>query len=349
MKTNTIPVGAAVLGRVINANGEPLDHKGHLDHPTYLPLYTPDTLNPSTSIPVHLLETGIKMIDLLAPMAYGSVVGMIAGLSLGKDAVMEEIMLNLTTRHHAVIVIASMSQTIYDTSPLRDMVRDIEAEDRIAMLFEQTTNQLAARQKLLHAAMTIAQHFHDNGQETLLVLDDHLIMPENIADVQCFASAKGITTIRFTPVGEAILPIPKGTLDALDVQFWFSQERANQQHWPALDPLASHSRLLEHNLISSEHRLTASRVSDALQHYYELRERAKSETLSGDDQRLLIRGEKIDLFCTQPFTIAEAYTDIPGTYLTLEETINSFRNLLDGHYDTVPATAFKFVGKLEHL
>lgn len=350
MKTNNIPVGSAVLGRVINSNGKPIDHKGDLDHPTYLPLYTPDALNPDAhSTPIRLLETGIKMIDLLAPIAYGSVVGMIAGLKLGKDALMEELMLNLTTQHQAVIVIASMSQAIYNTSPLRDIVRDIEAENHIAMLFEQVNDELAARQKLLYAAMTIAQYFHDKGQEILLVLDDHLITPENATDVQHFASAKGITTIRFTPVGEAILPVSKDILDALDVQFWFSQERANHQLWPALDPLASHSRLLDNDQINTEHRLVASRVHDTLQHYYELRERAKSESLSAEDQILLTRGEKLDLFCTQPFTIAEAYTDIPGTYLTIEETISSFHNLLDGDYDAVPTASFRFVGKLERL
>ena len=348
MKTNTIPVGNKVLGRVINANGEALDHKGDLDQTTYRPLYTPDQLGSTTeTIPVRLLETGIKTIDLLVPIAYGSMIGMIAGSAMGKDVLMEELMHNLITHHQAVIVIASMSKTLYDTSSLREMVRDIEAEDRIAMLFEQTTDQPVVRQRLLHAAMTIAMHFHDQGQETLLVLDDHLIAPENIADVQHFARTKGITTIRFTPINEAILPVPKDTLDALDVQFWFSQERARQQLWPALDPLASRSRLLENEMVSSEHRLLAKQVRDTLQSYYQRREHAKEETLSAEEQRLLTRGEKIDLFCTQPFTVAEAYSDIPGTYLTREETINSFRDLLAGRYDAVPAEAFRFVGTIE--
>jgi F0F1-type ATP synthase beta subunit len=350
MNTNTIPVGTTVLGRVINANGAPLDHKGELEHTTYQPLYTPDVLKATAPIiSTRLLETGIKMIDLLAPVAYGSVVGMVSRSGLGKDVMMEELMHNLITRHQAVIVIASMSKTIYDTSMLREMVRDIEAEDRIAMLFEQTTDQLAVRQRLLYAAMTIALHFHVNGQETLLILDDHLITAENIAEIQQFAKVQGITTIRFAPTSEDILPIAQSTLDALDVQFSFNQERAAQNLWPALDPLISRSRLMQSDVPSLEHRLLAIRVRDSLQHYYELRERAKSETLSAAEQLLLTRGEKIDLFCTQPFTVAEAYSDIPGTYLTLAETINDFRALLDGHYDTLPASSFRFVGQIEHV
>jgi F0F1-type ATP synthase beta subunit len=347
MNTNTVPVGKAVLGRVINANGEPLDHKGDLAQATRLPLYTPGILSTAASTtPLRLLETGIKSIDLMAPVAHGSTIGMIAGFAMGKDVIMEEIMHNLITQHRAVIVIAGMSKTTYETSTLHEMVRDIEAEDHVTMLFEPTTDQLPLCQRLLHAAMTIAAHFSDAGQETLLILDDHLITAKNMADVQQFASATGIATIRFAPTSEAV-PLDKDTLDMLDIQFWFSQARAKQYLWPAIDPLASHSRLLDSDVVSTEHRLVASRVRDTLQHYYHLREHAGSATLSEEDQRLLARGEKIDLFFTQPFTVAEAYSDIPGTYLTIEETVSSFRDLLDGRYDAMPMQAFKFVGKIE--
>jgi F-type H+-transporting ATPase subunit beta len=273
---------------------------------------------------------------------------MIAGFAMGKDVIMEEIMHNLITRHQAVIVIAGMSKTTYETSTLREMIRDIEAEDHVTMLFEPTTDQLPLRQRLLHAAMTIAAHFSDAGQETLLVIDEQLITLKNIADVQQFASAKSIATIRFAPSAEAI-PLDKDTLDMLDTQFWFSQARATQNLWPALDPLASRSRLLDSDVVSAEHRQVASRVRDVLQHYYHLREHAGSETLSEEDQRLLARGEKIDLLFTQSFTVAEAYTDIPGTYLTIEETVSSFRDLLDGLYDAMPTQAYRFIGKIEQI
>jgi F0F1-type ATP synthase beta subunit len=347
--TNTIPVGQAVLGRVLNANGEPLDHKGDLDQATHQPLYTPDVLSTTAStVPRRLLETGIKAIDLMAPVAHGSIIGMIAGFAMGKDVIMEEIMHNLITRHQAVIVIAGMSKTTYETSTLREMIRDIEAEDHVIMLFEPTTDQLPLGQKLLHAAMTIAAHFSDAGQEILLILDEHLITLKNIADVQQFASVKGIAIIRFAPSAEAV-PLDKNTLDMLDTQFWFSQARAKQNLWPALDPLASRSSLLDSDVVSAEHQLVASRVRDVLQHYYNLREHIGSETLSEEDQCLLARGEKIDLFFTQPFTVAEAYTDIPGTYLTIEETVSSFRDLLDGRYDAMSTQAFRFIGKIEQI
>jgi F-type H+/Na+-transporting ATPase subunit beta len=131
------------------------------------------------------------------------------------------------------------------------------------------------------------------------------------------------------------------------VQWWFSRARAKQSQWPAIDPLASRSRMLESNTVSKEHQQVAERVRDVLLRYHELGEQAGSDTLSAEDQRLLARGERIELFLTQPFVVAEIYTDLPGAYLTIEETISSFRDILDGRYDAVPAQSFKFKGKID--
>ena len=136
-------------------------------------------------------------------------------------------------------------------------------------------------------------------------------------------------------------------LNDLDGAWWFSRARAKQGLWPAIDPLASRSRVLSSNAVSQEHRQVAERVREVLLRYYELRELAASETLSEEDRRLLARGERIDLFLTQPFVVAEAYTDLPGAYLTIEETISSFRDVLDGCYDAVPAQSLIFVGRID--
>jgi F-type H+-transporting ATPase subunit beta len=168
-----------------------------------------------------------------------------------------------------------------------------------------------------------------------------------MADVRIFAAAKGITSLLFVPVNDHEQPENSGELNELDVQWWFSRARAKQSLWPAIDPLASRSRVLVSNAVSEEHRQVAERVRDVLLRYYKLREQAASETLSEEDQIVLARGERIDLFFTQPFVVAEAYTDLPGAYLTIEETINSFRDLLDGRYDAVPTQALNFVGKID--
>ncbi len=253
----------------------------------------------------------------------------------------------LITHHQAVIVIAGMSETTYDVSNLREMARDIEAEERIVMIFEQTNDAFSVRQQFLRTAMTVAAHFDSAGHEVLLVVDSHVMVQENIADLQQFTASRGITSLLFVSMNDNDQPMDSRMLNALDVQWWFSRSRAKQSLWPAIDPVTSRSRVLESNAVSKEHRQVAQRVRDTLQRYYELREQAGSATLSEEDQRLQARGERIDLFFTQPFVVAEAYTDLPGTYLTIEETISSFRDLLDGRYDNVPAQSFNFVGSID--
>jgi F-type H+-transporting ATPase subunit beta len=330
MSTQSIPVGAALLGRVLNSHGEPIDHKGRLADASLQPLYEPDTQRTKVETSsLRVLETGIKVLDLVAPASHGSVIGMMAGPGLGLVVVAEELMNNLITHHQAVLVIAGMSETTYDASMLREMVRDIEAEDRVVMLFEQTSDAVSVHQRLLRAAMTIAAHFVGEGHEVLLVIDRHLVIPETLADVRRFASANGITSLLFVPMDEFDHPADSSVLNNLDAQWWFSRARAKQGLWPAIDPLASRSLVLESNAVSQEHRQVAEGVRDLLLRYYELRELAGSEMLSEEDRLPLARGERIDLFLTQPFVVAEAYTDLPGAYLVIEETISTFRDLLN--------------------
>ena len=183
MSTQSIPVGAALLGRVLNSHGEPIDHKGRLADASLQPLYEPDTQRTKVETSsMRVLETGIKVLDLVAPASHGCVIGMMAGPGLGRVVVAEELMNNLITHHQAVLVIAGMSETTYDASMLREMVRDIEAEDRVVMLFEQTSDAVFVHQRLLRAAMTIAAHFDGEGHEVLLVIDRHLVIPETLAD-----------------------------------------------------------------------------------------------------------------------------------------------------------------------
>jgi len=348
MSTNAIPVGGAVLGRVLNANGEPIDRKGSLIDVVHVPLYAPDATSARAgTTSTRVLETGIKVLDLMAPASSGSMIGMMAGPGLGLAVVAEELMHMLLTRHQAVLVVAGMSETTYDASTLREIVCNIEAEDHVVMLFEQTTDAISVRQQLLRTAMTIAAHFDGAGHEVLLVIDRHLVTPETMADVHLFAAAKGITSLLFVPMDEHDQPADSRVLNELDVEWWFSRARAKHNLWPAIDPLASRSRVLESTAVSQEHRQVAERVHDVLLRYYELRGQARSETLSEEDRRVLARGERIDLFFTQPFVVAEAYTDLPGAYLTIEQTISSFRGMLDGRYDAMAAQAFNFVGRIE--
>lgn len=348
MSTSLLPVGSTVLGRVLNARGEPLDRKGDLAQAPRQPLYIPHS-SPvqSETTETHMLETGIKVLDLLAPAAYGSLVGLLGGSGLGVLVVAEEIMHTLITRHQAVIVVADMGETTYAASSLYEMVRESEAEERVVMLFEQTTDAPSVRQRLLCAALTIAAHFGDAGREVLLLVDGQLITPEGSADLRQFAVSHRITSLLFVPMSELDQPMNGQILNELDVQWWFSRERAKKHLWPAIDPLASCSRILASAAMGAEHQQVAQRVRDILQRYHTLQEQVTSVPFSAEERRLLVRAERINLFLGQPFVVAEAYTDLPGAYLTLEETISSFRDLLDGRYDALPASAFNFIGKIE--
>src|SRR5215471_4528861 len=244
MSTNSIPVGSSVLGRVLNANGEPIDHKGSLVDAVHVPLYALDATSARAgTTSTRVLETGIKVLDLMAPASYGSMIGMMAGPGLGLAVVAEELIYTLLTRHQAVLVAAVMSETTYDASTLREMVRNIEAEDHAVMLFEQTTDAISVRQQLLRTAMTIAAHFDGAGHEVLLVIDRHLVTLETVAEVHLFAAAKGITSLLFVPMNDLDQPANSRSLNELDVQWWFSRARAKHNLWPAVDPLASRSRI----------------------------------------------------------------------------------------------------------
>ncbi|GCE31916.1 ATP synthase subunit beta [Dictyobacter alpinus] len=343
----TLPVGDAILGRVFNANGEPIDKKETLENVTRVPLATPEVLNKTASTPTRLLETGIKTIDLMAPLAHGGVVGLIAGYGVGKEVVTEEIMQHLFTKCQAIGIIAGMRETTYNASSLYEMVRESELEDRITMFFEQITEDQAVRQRLLHAAMTAATHFAENGREVLLLIDSQVISKAIMADVRQFANMSGITTLVLVPVDDQHQPQDRALLAELDAQLWFSQARAREYLWPAIDPIASNSHLLTSETVPAEHQQVAQGVRETLQRYHELRDRANHSSLNAEERQILARGEKINLFFTQPFFVTEAYTEIPGTYLMREQTIQSFRDLLNGRYDEMPIEKFKFVGEIE--
>jgi F-type H+-transporting ATPase subunit beta len=343
----TLPAGDGILGRVFNANGEPIDKKGDLENVTRVPLATPETLSKTAATPTRLQETGIKAIDLMVPLAYGSTVGFIAGYGVGKEVVAEEIMYHLFRKCQAIGVIAGMRETTYAASSLHEMAREAELEDRIAMFFEQATEDQAVRQRLLHAALTIAAHFGENGCEVLLVIDSQLISKDHLARVRRFANARGITTLVLVATDDQHQPKDRELLTEFDAQLWFSQARAKEDLWPAIDPVASNSRLLTGSLVASEHRNVAQGVRETLRRSYELRARTASAPLSAEERQILARGERINLFFTQPFFVTEAYTEIPGTYVMREQTIQSFRDLLAGRYDETPVEKFKFVGEIE--
>jgi F-type H+-transporting ATPase subunit beta len=352
--TITIPVGPAALGRVISSRGEPIDKKGAITGAQRVPLYTPSgTGSAGGNVALPLLETGIKVVDLMAPLARGGVSAMVGGIGVGKQVVTEEIMHNLITRRNGRAVFVGMDETTYEASALRDLIREVEAEEQIVMVYEQATRDAAMRQRMVRAGITLAAQYHDEGHEVLMVIDDHILGPDilgDLHDLQRVAQAKAITTIVFGTVNESDTPVETELLAALNGQIKLSKALAKEQIWPAVDPLVSNSRLLHTDAVSDEHEQVAEQVRQLLQRYAALRHTNHAESsLSEADRQVIARGERMRLFFMQPFYVAEAYTDIPGEYLTVEETVRSFKSLLEGRYDDLPVETFRFTGTLDQV
>ena len=344
----SIPVGTSVLGRILNAGGEPLDQRGPISaEAVRLPLYTFSTTQ-QQDIPDRMIETGIKPIDLLAPLPRGGVIGMFSEQGLGKMVVMEEIMSNFIAHQHGVIVFVGVSESTYEATELRDMIRDIEVEDKVAMVYEQRGQH--SEQQLLRAGLTIAAAFRDDGREVLLVIGKDVMTRDKrtlLQEVRQAARMKGITTFLFEPLNNRTQSTSSDQTDELDGYIIFSRAMAKQDLWPAIDRLQTTSHLLENRALSTEHVQVAQQVKELLQKFAQEQGSGAGKKLSDTEQVLWHRTQKVQFFLTQPFTVAEAYTNRPGEYLTIGETVKSFKELVEGRYDEVPDKAFYFVGTIE--
>ncbi len=354
-----IPVGTVVLGRVLNAQGEAIDQRGPFGSDVQRVPLIPLSVD-EKPVPDQMLETGIKPIDLLAPLPRGGVLALLSEPGLGKMVVMEEIMHNFITHRHGYIVCVVTGESTYEATEMRDMIRDIEAEDRVVMIFEprkhngQSGQKKAGNgqqeQRLLRMGLTIASTFADAGNEVMLIVGKDVMGSDNHATLQGLKQtvrAKGVTTFLFELPGNIQPMAHSDLLKELDGQIVFSHAMKQQNLWPAIDRLSTQSRLLESNVLDAEHVRVVQEVRQLLGRYDELRQEAGAGQLSTDDELDWKRAQKIQLFLTQPFTVAEAYTGLSGVYLPVEETVRSFRVLLEGRYDDVPAQAFYFVGRVE--
>ena len=356
----TIPVGTSALGRVLNASGEPLDKRGPISGEALrLPVDNAVSMLAKTGQAVtreQLFETGIKAIDLSGPIPSGGVIGMVSTPGLGKMVVAEEVMHNFITHHNGYVVFVFMGEQTYESSEMRDMVREIEVEDRSVMLFEQMTNDARVRRQLVEAALTVAAHFRDEGHEVMLMVGEGVLAKEKSADLQELKRVvrlKAITTLLFEMPDDSSAAVEWSEAGNLDGVIVFNRDLPKQNLWPAIDRLATGSRLLESGALSEEHRRVAGQVKQLLRRYCELvgkegaAEAEEAGKLSEEDQQVIRRAQKVQQFLTQPFFVAEAYTDIPGEYVRVEDTIRGCKELLEGRYDDVPDKAFWFVGTVE--
>lgn len=348
---NTFPVGIQLLGRVLNASGEAIDKKGPLTGIERVPLYraAPGVAEGDKASLNQVLETGIKVIDLLAPIPRGGIAGLFGNAGVGKLVVVEELMHNIITRHNGYVVCLGTGEGTYEAVELMDAIREAELEDKFVLLFEELTESPEVRQRMIQGGLTIAEHFRQQGHEVLLVVDRDKMAQGSLTNTRALRRMLregGVTAILQGSEDDYWQFRQGDTLDDFDCQIVLTRKMTTRDLWPAVDRLLSSSRLLDSGAVDSEHVQVAREVLEVLRRYAEL-EMKEQQELSDADKELARRAVKIQYFFTQPFFVAEAYTEIPGEYVGVEETVKGFKELLEGRYEDLPDKAFYFVGGVD--
>jgi len=377
----TVPVGENVLGRLFNVIGEPIDGKGPVpDGTPRQPLHRnpPDHEEQVTSDQV--LETGIKVLDLICPFARGGKLGLFGGAGVGKTVVLKELINNVASGHGGYSVFAGVGERTREGNDL--MLEMIEADviDKTAMVFGQMNEPPGARQRVALTGLTMAENFRDeHGQDVLLFIDNIFRFILAGAEVSALLgrmpSAVGYQPTLATEMGglqERITTTQKGSITSvqaiyvpaddytdpgvvtafshLDGRIVLDRALADQVLYPAVDPLASSSRILDPRVVGEEHYNVALQVQQTLQRYRDLREIIAIlgiDELSDEDRLVVARARRIQLFLTQPFTVGEVFTGIPGEYVSVEDSVRGFKELVEGVHDELPEQAFYMVGTIE--
>ena len=377
----TVPVGENVLGRLFNVIGDPIDGKGAVPKDTpRLPLHRDPPAHEEQVTSDQLLETGIKVMDLICPFARGGKLGLFGGAGVGKTVVLKELINNVASGHGGYSVFAGVGERTREGNDL--MLEMIEADviDKTAMVFGQMNEPPGARQRVALTGLTMAENFRDeHGQDVLLFIDNIFRFILAGAEVSALLgrmpSAVGYQPTLATEMGglqERITTTQKGSITSvqaiyvpaddytdpgvvtafshLDGRIVLDRALADQVLYPAVDPLASSSRILDPRVVGDEHYQVAQQVQQILQRYRDLREIIAIlgiDELSDEDRIVVARARRIQLFLTQPFTVGEVFTGIPGEYVNIEDTVRGFQELVEGVHDDLPEQAFYMVGKIE--
>ncbi|QGP91759.1 ATP synthase subunit beta [Neomoorella glycerini] len=376
----TVPVGRATLGRLFNVLGEPIDNQGPVEATERLPIHRPapsfEEQQPSTEV----LETGIKVVDLLAPYAKGGKVGLFGGAGVGKTVLIMELIRNIAYEHGGFSVFAGVGERTREGNDLYLEMKESGVIDKTALVFGQMNEPPGARLRVGLTGLTMAEYFRDaEGQDVLLFIDNIFRfvqagsevsallgrMPSAVGYQPTLATEMGalqeritstkkgsITSVQaiYVPADDLTDPAPATTFAHLDATTVLSRQIAELGIYPAVDPLDSTSRILDPRILGEEHYQVARGVQRILQRYKELQDIIAilgMDELSEDDKLIVARARKIQRFLSQPFHVAEAFTGQPGVYVPLKETIRGFKEILEGRHDSLPEQAFYMVGTIE--
>lgn len=386
-KPVSVPVGPAVLGRVFNVLGEPIDKRGEVKVDEYRPIHRKAPSVSELSSSTEVFETGIKVIDLLTPFVRGGKAGLFGGAGLGKTVILTELIARIASSHGGYSVFAGVGERTREGTDLWLEMQETEIGqtgrkviEQTCMVFGQMNEPPGSRLRVALSALTIAEYFRDStGKDTLLFVDNIFRfsqagsevsallgrMPSAVGYQPTLATEMGalqeritstksgaITSVQavYVPADDPTDPAPATAFGQLDAFIYLERSISEMGIYPAIDPLASNSRILDPAYVGERHYRTARRVQTILQRYRELKDIIAIlgvDELSEEDKSVVHRARRIERFLSQPFLVAEVFTGKKGEITTLEDTIRSFEGICDGKYDHLPESAFMYVGPIE--
>jgi F-type H+-transporting ATPase subunit beta len=378
----TVPVGEATLGRVMNVIGEPVDHEGPIEAKVRYPIHRVPPALEEQSTKMEMFETGIKVIDLIQPFLKGGKIGLFGGAGVGKTVIIQELIHNVALKHGGYSVFAGVGERTREGNDLWTEMRDTGVIGKTALVYGQMTEPPGARLRVGLSALSVAEYFRDEMNQDLLLFIDNIFrftqagsevsallgrMPSavgyqpNLAtelgelEERITSTKKGsITSVQaiYVPADDFTDPAPATTFSHLDASTNLDRALTQMGIYPAVDPLASFSRILDPRVIGEEHYRVARRVKEILQRYKDLQDIITIlgiEELSDEDKLVVARARKIQRFLSQPFHVAQEFTGRPGKYVTVDETIKGFSQIIEGLHDDKPEQAFYMAGNIDEV
>lgn len=375
-----VPVGQDTLGRMFNVLGEPIDGLGELKKPTLSPIHRPAPSFKDQATESVMLETGIKVIDLLCPYVKGGKIGLFGGAGVGKTVLIQELINNIATQKHGISVFAGVGERTREGNDLYFEMKESGVLSKTALVFGQMNEPPGARLRVGLTGLTMAEYFRDKEHQDVLLFIDNIFrftqagsevsallgrMPSAVGYQPTLATEMGqlqeritstkdgsITSVQaiYVPADDLTDPAPATTFSHLDAKTVLDRKTAALGIYPAVDPLDSSSTILDPNIVGKEHYEVARGVQKILQRYKELQDIIAilgMDELSDEDKLVVARARRVRNFLSQPFHVAEVFNGFPGKFVKVEDTIRSFKDILDGKYDNLPEQAFLYVGTIE--
>ncbi|MBU5590322.1 F0F1 ATP synthase subunit beta [Clostridium sp. MSJ-4] len=380
-KAISVPVGQEVLGRLFNVLGKPMDEKGSFSSEEYYPIHRAAPTFQEQSVEPEMFETGIKVIDLIAPYQKGGKIGLFGGAGVGKTVLIQELINNIAIEHGGLSVFTGVGERTREGNDLYHEMNDSGVINKTALVFGQMNEPPGARMRVALTGLTMAEYFRDKGQDVLLFIDNIFRFTQAGSEVSALLgripSAVGyqptlatemgalqeritstkhgsITSVQavYVPADDLTDPAPATTFSHLDATTVLSRSITELGIYPAVDPLESTSRILDPRVVGKEHYEVATRVKNVLERYKELQDIIAIlgiDELSEEDKLVVSRARKVQRFLSQPFTVAEQFTGMKGKFVPVNETVRGFKEILEGKYDDLPESAFLFVGNIEEV